>query len=194
MRIAFHPALFLACLMLAVVAPPSLADQPDAGYGARSLRGLTALHVEVVGESAPAAPKAAEAASDDPIKLLEGLLKSKPSKKEAAPPDLAGDAKSALASRTTIKLHEGSLEAARAAGTAYLLVTVQDGPADPNGKSPYDLTLELRQQVALARDPKLTFYATTYDDRISEPAGGRRKSEVLGVMLDRFVEFWRAGN
>jgi len=204
MRIALRTIAPISCLLLALAGPVLAADQQpssgtsstsqaDAGYGARSLRGLDALHIEVVGESAAAGPDAAQSSSDDPLKLLEGLLRGSSSKKKQ-PAGLASDARSAIQSRTSIRLHEGTLDEARAQGVPCLVITVRDGAADSGGKMPFDLTLDLRQEVVLKRDPKIPFYATTYDSRISEPAGGRSKRVVLGEALDRFIEFWRAAN
>lgn len=204
MRITLGPIASLSCLLLALAGPVFAADQQsstatpaasqaDTGYGARSLRGLDALHVEVIGEGAAAGSDATQTSSDDPLKLLESLLKGSSSKK-SQPAGLARDARSAIQSRTSIQLHEGTLDDARAQGIPCLVITVRDGVADSSGKAPFDLMLDLRQQVVLKRDPRASFYATTYDSRISEPAGGRSKRVVLGEALDRFIEFWRAAN
>ena len=204
MRIALGPVVSVSCLLLALAGPVSAADQQpssgvsataqaDAGYGARSLRGLDTLHIEVVGESAASGSEAAQTSSDDALKILESILRGSSSKKQQ-PTGLARDAKSAIQSRTSIRLHEGSLDDARAAGIPFLVITVRDAAADSSGKAPFDLVLDLRQQVVLKRDPKDAFYATTYDSRTSEPAGGRSKRAVLGEALDRFIEFWRAAN
>lgn len=100
--------------------------------------------------------------------MLQDLLKSRMAKRPA-PASLAGDAKAALQSRTSIQLHEGSFDDARARGVPILLITVRDGAADASGKSPFDVALELRQQVVLKR-------------------------AVLGSLMDRFIELWRAAN
>ena len=204
MRIAFGPVVSVSCLLLALAGPVSAADQQpssgvsataqsDAGYGARSLRGLDALHIEVIGESAATGSEATQTSSNDPLKLLEGLLTGSSSRKKPLA-GLVSDARTAIQSRTSIRLHEGSLADARAAGIPCLVITVRDAAADSSGKAPFDLVLDLRQQVVLKRDPKDAFYATTYDSRTSEPAGGRSKRAVLGEALDRFIEFWRAAN
>lgn len=204
MALALRITAPLSCLLLVLAGPAFATDQQpssgtsstsqaDAGYGARSLRGLNALHIEVVGESAASGAETAQTSSDDPLKLLEDLLRGSSSKKKQ-PTGLASDARSAIQSRTSIRLHEGTLDDARAAGIPCLVITVRDAAADSSGKAPFDLTLDLRQQVVLKRDPKDAFYATTYDSRISEPAGGRSKRVVLGEALDRFIEFWRAAN
>jgi hypothetical protein len=204
MRITLRTVAPLAGLLLALAGPVVAADQQtssgtsttsqaDAGYGARSLRGLDALHIEVIGESAASGSEAARTSSDGALKILESILRGSSSKKQQ-PTGLARDAKSAIQSRTSIRLHEGSLDDARAAGIPFLIITVRDAAADSSGKAPFDLMLNLRQQVVLRRNPRDAFYATTYDARISEPAGGRSKRVVLGEALDRFIEFWRAAN
>lgn len=204
MRMKFCPVVSLSCLLLAFAGPafaadqqtstdPTAAFQTDPGYGARSLRGLNALHIEVIGESATASTETVQKSSDDPLRMLEDLLRSRVAKKPA-PASLADDAKAALQSRTSIQLHEGSLDEARAKGIPILLITVRDGAADASGKSPFDVMLDLRQQVALKRDQKHAFYAMTYDAVASEPVGGRTKRVVLGSLMDRFIELWRAAN
>jgi hypothetical protein len=165
-------------------------SQADVGYGARSLRGLKEAYVEVVDEATGAADD--KDSGDDVAKLLKDLMKSDSSGSRAD--KLKADVVAVLTSRTAITPRFNSVDEARAAGAPVLSVRLTSRGAGSGGKAPYDVTLSLRQQVALSRDPTLTFYATTYDMTVTEPADGRGKRKVVAAVMDKFVELWRAAN
>jgi hypothetical protein len=168
------------------------AVQADPGYGARSLRGLKEAWVEVVDAPAVADDDDAQDSKDDAMKLLQGLLGGGSGSTSRAD-KIKADVSAALGSRTAIKLRSGTAEEARAANAA--IITVRVTPAAAGGKKPpYDVTLSVQQPVALLRDRKLHFYATTYETSVSEPADGRGKRKVAAQVTDQFIELWRAAN
>jgi hypothetical protein len=199
MRIVIPAALLAASLLLAFGPQTAAADQvtaqpttqAGAGYGARSLRGLTEAYVEVIDEAAAGATEK-KSTQDDVVSMLKGLVKSDSSGSVAD--KLKADVVAALTSRTAIKPRSDTLDAARAAGAPVLSVKVMTRATGSGSKPPFDVTLSVQQQVALARDPALTFYATTYDTTLSEPANGRGKRKAVADVMDKFIEMWRAAN
>ena len=201
MRIVILSALLAISLSLAtnpgtaaaadqVAAQPM--NQPNAGYGARSLRGLNEVHVEVVDGVETAATPAKKSTQDDVASILKGLTKSGSS--GSAVDKIKADIVAALTSRTTIKPRGDTIDQARTAGAALLTVRITTRAAGSSDKSPIDVTLSVSQQVALSRDPRLTFYAITYDTTLSEPANGRGKRKAVGDVMNRFIEMWQAAN
>jgi hypothetical protein len=176
----------------ATAAAPEAAAQADAGYGARSLRGMKEAYVEVLDEAQDTAADT-KSSGDDLNKLLKDLMQQGSSKTSRAD-KLKADVLAALSARTAITPRFNSVDEARAAGAPILSIQVLSRGSGSGGNAPFDITLSVRQQVALSRDPKLTFYATTYDMSVSEPADGRGKRKVLAEVMDKFTELWRAAN
>ena len=201
MRIAILSALLAISLSLATypgtatAADPAAAqpmNQPNAGYGARSLRGLNEVYIEVVDGVETTATPAKKSSQDEVVSMLKGLTKSGSS--GSTVDKIKADIAAALTSRTTIKPRGDTLDQARAAGASVLTVKIAARAAGSSDKPPIDVTLSVSQQVALSRDPKLAFYATTYDTSLSEPANGRGKRKVVADVMNRFIEMWEAAN
>ncbi len=190
-------AVTAAILFLGTAGAQGLDPDPAGSWGGKSLRGLTTVHLEFVDSKEAAAAKKEEAESplDDPGAFLRGLLES--AKQEAtAPPaePLKAETVEALKKRTRIKLHEGTLEEAQAAGLPQLVIKVERRDRAGQSNDPHDVTLELRQQVQLARDPSFRFYATTFRSAGSDLSGQTAAGTTLRAQVNRFVELWQVAN